>query len=229
LSKVKLLIIEDERPIRSFIKASLRDDEFDIKEAVNAADGMALVATWNPEVVLLDLGLPDKDGLEVTQLLREWTQVPIIVISARGQEQDKIDALDAGADDYLTKPFSLGELMARVRVSLRHRQNASKPDEPVFEAGTLKIDFASRRVWKGQEEVHLTPIEYKLLSVLARNAGRVVTHKQLLHEVWGPAYTTESQYLRVYSAQLRHKIELDPARPKLITTEAGVGYRLKVD
>jgi len=229
LAKVKLLIIEDERPIRSFIKASLREEEFELKEAENAADGIALVATWNPDVVLLDLGLPDKDGLEVTQLLREWTQVPILVLSARGQEHDKIAALDAGADDYLTKPFSLGELMARVRVSLRHQQSLTKPDQPIFEVGNVKIDFANRRVWKGSEEVHLTPIEYKLLSVLAQNAGRVVTHRQLLNDVWGPAYSTESQYLRVYSAQLRHKLEVDPARPKIITTEAGVGYRLRVD
>jgi len=229
LARVKLLLIEDERPIRAFLRASLKEDEFEIKEAETAADGMSLVGTWSPDVVLLDLGLPDKDGLVVTQLLREWTQVPIIVLSARGREQDKIAALDAGADDYLTKPFSLGELMARIRVSIRHRQSASTPDEPTFETGNLKIDFAARRVWKGAEEVHLTPTEYKLLSVLAKNAGRVLTRRQLLQEVWGPGYTTETHYLSVYSAQLRHKIEVDPARPKIITTEAGIGYRLRMD
>lgn len=224
---MKLAIIEDEKAIRSFIKASLGDSNFKLREAETGKEGIALVAHWNPDVVLLDLGLPDMDGLEVTQSLREWSQVPIIVLSARGRDQDKIDALDAGADDYLTKPFSFGELMARIRVALRHRKDQSVEAAPVFESCGVKFDQALRRIWKGAEEVHLTPIEYKLFSLLVKFAGKVVTHKQLLLEVWGPAYVDESHYLRVYFANLRHKLEDDPARPKLITTEAGVGYRLQ--
>jgi two-component system KDP operon response regulator KdpE len=226
VEQVKLAIIEDEKPIRSFIRASLGDSGFKLREAETGKEGIAMVAQWNPDVVLLDLGLPDMDGLEVTQSLREWSQVPIIVLSARGREQDKIDALDAGADDYLTKPFSFGELMARIRVALRHRRGSEVEPAPVFEASGIRFDQSLRRIWKGEEEVHLTPIEYKLFSILVKHSGKVVTHKQLLHEVWGPAYVEESHYLRVYFANLRHKLEDDPARPKLITTEAGVGYRL---
>jgi two-component system KDP operon response regulator KdpE len=222
----KIAIIEDEKAIRSFIRASLGDSAFTLKEAENGVAGIALVAQWNPDVVLLDLGLPDMDGLDVTQSIREWSEVPIIVLSARGREQDKIDALDAGADDYLTKPFSFGELMARIRVALRHRKDPSAEVSPVFESGDLRVDQAVRRVWKGHLEVHLTPIEFKLLSLLVKHAGKVVTHKQLLTEVWGPAYVAESHYLRVYFANLRHKLEDNPTRPKLIITEAGVGYRL---
>lgn len=177
----------------------------------------------------MDLSLPDQDGIEVAKELRTWTDVPIIVLSARHQENDKVQALDAGADDYLTKPFSVAELMARIRVALRHAGRMGESPPPVFESQGLKVDQAARRVWSRGEEVHLTPNEYKLLSVLVRHAGRVVTHKQLLKEVWGDAYTEEMQYLRVYAGQLRHKLEEEPARPKLLLTEPGVGYRLMTD
>jgi two-component system KDP operon response regulator KdpE len=187
-------------------------------------------ATRAPDVVLLDLGLPDIDGLEVTRRLREWSDVPIIVISAREQEQDKIKALDAGADDYLTKPFGAGELMARVRVAMRHKAlREAGQHESIFTLGNLRVDLARRQVFLNEKEVHLTPIEYKLLTVLIKNAGKVLTHRQLLKEVWGPPYLTETQYLRVYMTQLRHKLEVDPARPSFLINEPGVGYRLKID
>jgi two-component system KDP operon response regulator KdpE len=180
--------------------------------------------------VLLDLSLPDIDGLEVTKRLREWTQIPIIVISAREQEQDKVRALDFGADDYLTKPFNANELLARIRVALRHsvRGRAGR-SEPIFTLYNLRVDLAQRHVFLNDEEVHLTPIEYKLLTVLIRHAGKVITHRQLLLEVWGPAHVNEVQYLRVYMTQLRHKLEAEPARPRFLMNEPGVGYRLKFD
>ena len=186
--------------------------------------------TRNPDVVLLDLGLPDLDGLEVTKRLREWTQTPVIVISAREQELDKVKALDAGADDYLTKPFNAGELLARIRVALRHasRRNSDQ-QEPIFVLQNLRVDLSQRQIFVNDEEVHLTPIEYKLLTVLIRHAGKVITHSQLLKEVWGPAHVNEIQYLRVYMTQLRHKLETDPARPRLLMNEPGIGYRLKYD
>ena len=224
---VKLAVVDDEKAIRSFIRASLGDSHFKLKEAENGKDAIALVAQWNPDVVLLDLGLPDMDGLQVTKSLREWSEVPIIVLSARGRDQDKIEALDAGADDYLTKPFSFGELMARIRVALRHRKGTEVETPAIYESGGVKVDQALRRVWKKGTEIHLTPIEFKLLSLLIKYSGRVITHRQLLLEVWGPAYVDESHYLRVYFANLRHKLEDDPTRPKLIATEAGVGYRLQ--
>jgi two-component system KDP operon response regulator KdpE len=187
-------------------------------------------ATRAPDVILLDLGLPDIDGLEVTRRLREWSDVPIIVISAREQEQDKIKALDAGADDYLTKPFGAGELVARIRVAMRHKAlREAGQHESIFTLGNLRVDLARRQVFLNEKEVHLTPIEYKLLTVLIKNAGKVLTHRQLLKEVWGPPYLTETQYLRVYMAQLRHKLEADPARPSFLINEPGVGYRLKLD
>jgi two-component system KDP operon response regulator KdpE len=174
--------------------------------------------------------LPDLDGLEVTKRLREWTQTPIIVISAREQEQDKVKALDAGADDYLTKPFHAGELLARIRVALRHAARTdAEQKEPVFVLRNLRIDFAQRIVLLDDKEIHLTPIEYKLLTMLVRHAGKVITHNQLLKEVWGPAHVNEVQYLRVYMTQLRHKLEADPARPRFLMNEPGVGYRLKYD
>jgi len=180
--------------------------------------------------VLLDLGLPDVDGLEVTRRVREWSQVPIIVISARGREHDKIAALDAGADDYLTKPFSAGELLARIRVALRHARRAEGGVvEPVVQTGPLTVDLERRRVLLNQAEVHLTPTEYKLLATLARHAGKVLTHRQLLHEVWGLHSSEQNHYLRVYMTQLRHKLEADPARPQLLLTEPGVGYRLQAE
>jgi two-component system KDP operon response regulator KdpE len=222
----KILVIDDEAPIRRFLKASLDPEEYRLLEASDGATGIRMVATENPEIVLLDLGLPDMDGIEVARSLREWTQVPIIVLSARGQEGDKIAALDAGADDYLTKPFGLGELLARVRVALRHAARNESSD-PTIETGEFSIDCASRVVTRGGTEVHLTPNEYKLLYALARHLGKVVTHRQLLREVWGEAYVDESHYLRVYMGQLRHKLEPDPAQPRYLITEPGVGYRLK--
>lgn len=224
----RILVIDDEAPIRRFLRASLDPKEYELLEAEDGQGGLRLAATRNPEVVLLDLGLPDMDGVEVARSLREWSRTPIIVLSARGQEQDKIAALDAGADDYLTKPFGVGELMARIRVALRHAAK-DVPPEPVVEAHGLRIDLAARQVFRDGAEAHLTPNEYKLLAVLARHAGRVVTHRQLLSEVWGEAYVDESHYLRVYMGQLRNKLEADPANPKVLTTESGVGYRLRLE
>ncbi len=227
---MKIIIIDDELQMRRFLKACFDPAEAELLEADNATDGMRMIARNNPDVVLLDLGLPDMDGIDATRQLREWTQVPIIVLSARGREKDKIEALDAGADDYLTKPFGVGELLARIRVTLRHvnRLKGPEPDK-TFESGTLKVDLMLRRVFVSGEEIHLTPIEFKLLSMLVKHAGMVLTHKLLLTEVWGPAYSDETHYLRVYMGQLRHKIEADPARPRHITTEPGVGYRLLSD
>lgn len=223
----KIVVIEDEVQIRRFLRASFEPSEAEIVEAENGQDGIRLVAKSNPDVVLLDLGLPDMDGIEVARQLREWTTVPIVVLSARGQEKDKIEALDAGADDYLTKPFGVGELQARIRVTLRHAAQRKGPEpEPIFESGDLKVDLATRQVFLSDEEIHLTPNEFKLLALLVRHAGMVLTHRQLLTEVWGPAYIDETHYLRVYMGQLRHKLETDPARPRYLRTESGVGYRL---
>lgn len=221
-----VLLIEDEPQMRRFLRVSLTGNGFRLHESEAGQDGLVQAATRNPDVILLDLGLPDMDGLDVTARLREWTRTPIIVISARGQEQDKVDALDAGADDYLTKPFGVEELLARIRVALRHREPADRP-EPVFVLDGLRVDLHRRQVFVDDREVHLTPIEYKLLVTLIRYAGRVVTHNQLLKEVWGPAYGHQTQYLRVYMGQLRHKLEADAARPRYLLTEPAVGYRLK--
>jgi two-component system KDP operon response regulator KdpE len=223
-----VLLIEDEPQMRRFLGATLRAHDYLVVEAATAREGLAQAAGRNPEVILLDLGLPDLDGLEVTREIRRSARTPIIVLSARGQEQDKVTALDLGADDYLTKPFGVPELLARLRVALR--RNALPPGgsaEPVFQAGEIKVDLVRRQVLRGGEEAHLTPTEYKLLATLIRHAGRVVTHRQLLQEVWGANYTEHSHYLRVYMAQLRHKLERDPTRPRLLTTEPGVGYRLR--
>jgi two-component system KDP operon response regulator KdpE len=195
-------------------------------EAETARDGLAQAAARAPDLVLLDLGLPDEDGHSVVQRLREWAEMPIIVISARGQEEDKIKALDGGADDYLTKPFGVGELLARIRVALKHAANTGAGSSQ-FTVGDLKVDFARRQVFVGEKEVHLTPIEYKLLALLIKHGGRVVTHRQLLREVWGPGSTDNTQYLRVYMGQLRQKLERNPSRPAYLLTEPGVGYRLK--
>ena len=221
-----ILLIEDELTVHKFLNASLPAHGFRLLGAETGADGLARAADYNPEVVLLDLGLPDMDGLDVTRRLREWSSVPIIVLSARGQEKDKIAALDAGADDYLTKPFSTGELLARIRVALRHTARlADNTPQPVFIAGDLRVDLAGRHVFIGEAEVHLTPIEYKLLTVLIRHAGKVLTHQSLLREVWGPHHTQDTHYLRVHLAQLRRKIEPDPAQPRYLLTETGIGYR----
>jgi two-component system KDP operon response regulator KdpE len=222
-----VLVIDDEPPIRRFLRAALTSQGYQIVEAATGADGLAQASTRTPELILLDLGLPDMDGLIVTQRLRAWTQTPILVLSARGQEGDKIAALDAGADDYVTKPFAMGELIARMRAALRRSARGDDNAEAVFEAGDLRVDRGRRVVTARGEEVHLTPIEYKLLVALTKHPGRVMTHQHLLREVWGPGAVEQHHYLRVYMAQLRHKIERDPARPRLLITEPGVGYRLR--
>jgi two-component system KDP operon response regulator KdpE len=228
--KELILLIEDEPQMRRFLRITLQSNGYRLVETETGNDGLIQAASRNPDVVLLDLGLPDMDGLEVTTRLREWTQMPIIIISAREQEQDKVKALDAGADDYLTKPFDAGELLARIRVALRHalRQRSGR-QEPVFSLYNMRVDLAQRQVFLDDREVHLTPIEYKLLTTLIRHAGKVITHRQLLTEVWGPAHVNEVQYLRVYMTQLRHKLEADPARPRFLMNEPGIGYRLKFD
>jgi two-component system KDP operon response regulator KdpE len=224
---VVVLVIEDESPIRRFLRAGLEGQGYTLVEAETGRGGIAQAATRAPDLVLLDLGLPDVDGLEVVRRIREWSSTPILVLTARGQEADKIRALDAGADDYVTKPFAMGELLARMRVALRHRLQGAPEAESVVAVGDLEIDFARRTVAVRGAELKLTPIEYRLLTTLARHLGRVLTHEQLLREVWGPGYTSQHHYLRVYMAQLRHKIEADPARPRLLITEPGVGYRLR--
>ncbi|HEY6196622.1 MAG TPA: response regulator [Candidatus Eisenbacteria bacterium] len=223
-----VLVIEDELPIRKFLRAGLEGEGYRLVESATGQDGIAQAAMRSPDLVLLDLGLPDLDGFEIVRRLREWSAVPILVLTARGQEGDKIRALDGGADDYLTKPFSMGELLARMRVALRRRNSTgTSVENGVVESGEMRIDFARRTVTVAGKEVKLTPIEYRLLAVLAREAGRVLTHDHLLREVWGPGYGSQHHYLRVYMAQLRHKLERDPARPKLLLTETGVGYRMR--
>lgn len=222
-----ILLVEDEPQMRRFLRASLTSHGFRLLEAGTAKEAMALATSQSPEVILLDLGLPDGDGIALARSLREWSRVPIIVISARGREADKVEALDAGSDDYLTKPFGVNELLARIRVALRHADQAAGTSEPVVEIGPLRIDLAQREVTLGGRELHLTPNEYRLLALLARHPGKVLTHRQILKEVWGPAHAGETHYLRVYMAQLRRKIEVDPARPQLLVTEPSVGYRLR--
>jgi two-component system, OmpR family, KDP operon response regulator KdpE len=223
-----VLVVEDEGPIRRFLKAALEAQGFKLLEATTGGQALAMAASHNPDIILMDLGLPDGDGLEIIKRLREWSHTPIIVISARGKDTEKVAGLDAGADDYLTKPFSVEELGARMRVALRHlTQSRVGKDEPIFQTGELRVDLAGRMVWVGDREVHLTPIEFKLLSVLVRYSGMVLTHRQLLKEVWGHASEEQAHYLRNYIHTLRHKLEADPARPVYLRTEPGVGYRLK--
>jgi two-component system KDP operon response regulator KdpE len=222
-----VLVIEDEPQMRRFIRASLEAHGFQVDEASNGAEALALATSRNPDVILMDLGLPDIDGIDLTRRLREWSRTPVIVISARGREADKVSALDAGADDYLTKPFGVDELLARIRVALRHAHDTQRTEESALEFGNVRIDFARREVKVGDGEVHLTPTEYKMLSLLARNAGRVLTHRQIIREVWGPSYAGQTHHVRVHMAELRKKIESDPARPQLLLTEPGVGYRLR--
>jgi two-component system KDP operon response regulator KdpE len=226
----RILIVEDEPQMLKFLRASLASEGYRTIEAESGKEGLALARTHNPDLVLLDLGLPDMDGIDVTKALREWSNRPILIISARGQEDDKIRALDVGADDYVTKPFGTGELMARIRVALRHSaREGGDTNEPVLEVGGLKLDLDKRQVFVEGREVHLTPNEYKLFAVLMKQAGKVLTHRQLLKDVWGPAYANQTHYLRVYMVQLRHKLESDPARPRYLVTEPGVGYRLRVE
>jgi two-component system KDP operon response regulator KdpE len=223
-----ILVVEDELQMRRFLRTALTAQEYRTVEAETVREALIAATTHNPELILLDIGLPDGSGIDLTRRVREWSRVPIIVISARGRESDKVAALDAGADDYLTKPFGVNELLARIRVALRHAAAAGSPDgASVLEIGPLHIDLARRTVSVSGTEVRLTPLEYRLLAVLAQNAGRVLTHRQLLKEVWGPGAVAETHYLRVFMAQLRRKVEADPARPRLLVTEPGVGYRMR--
>jgi two-component system KDP operon response regulator KdpE len=222
-----ILVIEDELQIRRFLRSSLAAHGYALLEASTGQEGVEQAAQLHPDGVILDLGLPDLDGLEVLRRIRGWSSVPVVILTARGQEQDKITLLDAGADDYLTKPFGVGELLARLRASMRRTTMMQTSQLPVTTIGSLRVDLIHRQVFRAEEEVHLTPIEYKLLVVLVRNLGRVVTQRQLLQEVWGPEYTDAAHYLRVYMQHLRHKLEADPARPRYLLTEPGVGYRLR--
>ncbi|MBI3531243.1 MAG: response regulator [Burkholderiales bacterium] len=226
---LRVLVVEDDREIRTLMQSSLSVEGFEVQTAVTLSEAMALLRHSPPDVIVLDLGLPDGDGLQLVHEVRRQQSVPIIVVSARHQEAQKIELLDAGADDYLTKPFSVGELLARIRVALRHRGTALAAAVTVHELDDLRIDLAAHAVQLAGAPVHLTPTEFKLLARLVRSAGRVVTHRQLLADVWGPEYTEHTHYLRLYMAQLRAKIERDPAEPRHLLTETGVGYRLASD
>jgi len=226
-AKPIIVVIEDDAQICRFLRTSLSVQGFQVFEANTGERGLVEVGTRKPDLVILDIGLPKMDGIAVIEKIREWSAVPIIVLSARSQENDKIAALDAGADDYLTKPFGIGELVARIRVSLRHANQLSS-DKVItqFNVGDLHVDLSRRLVHIGKQEIHLTPIEYRLLSVLINHAGKVMTHRQLLLQVWGPAYVEHAHYVRIYMGQLRQKLEIDPTQPKYLLTEVGVGYRL---
>lgn len=223
-SSARVLVVDDERPIRRFLQTSLTAHGFAVFEAASGREALGTVINGRPDLIILDLGLPDIDGVEVTRQLREWTQLPIIILSVRDQEKIKIAALDAGADDYLTKPFGIGELLARMRVALRRAQ--TPPADPVFTCGGLTVDVSRRLVQVDGQEVQLTPTEYDLLRLFAAHAGKVLTHRQLLRQVWGAGYENELHILRVNISNLRRKIEPDPSRPSYIVTEPGVGYRL---
>jgi two-component system KDP operon response regulator KdpE len=231
---VLVLIVEDEDPIRRFLRATLESQGHRVKEAATARDGLAQARTQRPDLILLDLGLPDSDGLDVTRTIRAESAVPIVVLSARGQESDKVSALDAGADDYLTKPFGVAELTARIRVALRHAARPTAAADSVYEAEAdgrrLRVDTEARTVQitdaTGAHQIRLTPTEFKLLAFLVKHAGKVLTHQQILREIWGPTHASDVQYLRVYAGQLRQKLEQDAAQPRFLVTEAGVGYRL---
>jgi two-component system, OmpR family, KDP operon response regulator KdpE len=226
-----IAVVEDEEPIRRFLRASLTSEGFGVAEATTAREGLRLITQQHPALALLDLGLPDQDGMAVIEQVRGWSKMPIIVLTARGEEQSKITALDAGADDYLTKPFAVGELLARIRVALRHaaRLDDGGPPETEFRVGPLRVELAERRVFRDGEEVKLTKLEFDLLALLARNAGRVLTHRHLVKEIWGPYAVEEPHYVRVYMANLRRKLEPNPTRPRFLQTEQGVGYRLTAD
>lgn len=223
-----ILVVDDEKPLRRFLKAALEGRDHRVIEAETGSEALTLTASHSPDAVILDLGLPDLDGLIVTQRIREWSQVPIIVVSARGQVDDKVAALDAGANDYLTKPFDNAELLARLRVALRAKQQLGEgAAQTTFDVGPLHIDLSRHEVSRDGVEVHLTPTEFKLLATLARHAGKVLTHRQLLKEVWGQTSETQAHTVRVHMAELRRKIEPEPARPRWLTTETGIGYRLR--
>jgi two-component system KDP operon response regulator KdpE len=221
-----ILVVEDEPQMRRFLRASLGAEGYRVQEAWTVADAVRIVTAEHPDAVLLDLGLPDGDGLELVRRVREWSSIPVIVVSARGREDDKVAALDAGADDYLPKPFGTKELLARLRVALRHVRAGSAADSPVLVAGALRMDLERHEATVDGRPVKLTPIEWRLLALLARHAGKVLTHAQILREVWGPNASSQSHYVRVYMAELRKKLEADPSRPRLLLTEPGVGYRL---
>jgi two-component system KDP operon response regulator KdpE len=221
-----VVLIEDEPEIRRFLRAALHSNGYRLVEATTGREGLQAAETRQPDLIILDLGLPDIDGLDVIRQVRSWTGVPIVVLSARGQETVKVAALDAGADDYIAKPFGVRELLARIRVSLRHAERPGQGHEPTFATGDLYVDFALRRVRVKGADVHLTPIEYRLFTTLAKHAGKVLTRNQLLTEVWGRPYADQAHYLHVHMAQLRRKIEDNPARPRYVLTEPGVGYRL---
>jgi two-component system KDP operon response regulator KdpE len=223
-----VLIIEDEQPIRRFLRAALGHEGYRVDEAATGEEGLRKASTGPPDLVILDLGLPGLDGQEVLRRLREWLTAPIIVLTARDQEQQKIQVLDSGADDYVTKPFGIGELLARMRTALRHA-HPTGPAESTVSIGDWRIDLAARLVFRKDQPVHLTPLEYKLLVTLVKHAGKVLTHRFLLREVWGPHDTQETHYLRVFVANLRRKLEEDPARPRYLLTEQGVGYRLTTE
>nr|WP_283946130.1 two-component system response regulator KdpE [Kosakonia sp. R1.Fl] len=218
------MIVEDEQAIRRFLRTALEAEGLRVHEAETLQRGLIEAATRKPDLVILDLGLPDGDGLDFIRDLRQWSKMPVIVLSARTEESDKIAALDAGADDYLSKPFGIGELQARLRVALR-RHAATAPDEPVVTFSDIRVDLANRRIQRGEEELHLTPIEFRLLAVLLNNHGKVLTQRQLLSQVWGPNAVEHSHYLRIYMGHLRQKLEVDPARPRHLLTETGIGYR----
>jgi two-component system, OmpR family, KDP operon response regulator KdpE len=227
MSSERVLVVDDEQSIRRFLRVTLTSQDYTVIEATSGQEALSIAATQKPDIIILDLGLPDIDGIEVTQLLRQWTQIPIIILSVKGSEMDKIAALDAGADDYLTKPFGVGELLARLRAALRRAiQTAS---EPIFTVDCLEVDLIKRLVTVSGVEVQLTPNEYRLLQELVTHAGKVLTHRHLLHEVWGSEYGDEFHMLHVNISNLRRKIEPEPARPKFIVTEPGVGYRLRTD
>jgi len=221
-----VLVVEDEPQMRRFLRASLGAEGYRVLEAWSVADGVRQVTAEHPDAVLLDLGLPDGDGLELVRRVREWSSVPVIVVSARGREEEKVAALDAGADDYLPKPFGTKELLARLRVALRHARAGFAPDSPLLEVGPLRMDLERHEATVEGREVRLTPIEWRLLAYLAGHAGKVLTHAQILREVWGPNASSQTHYVRVYMAELRKKLEGDPSRPRLLLTEPGIGYRL---
>jgi two-component system KDP operon response regulator KdpE len=224
-AKTRVLVVDDEAAILRFLKPALEANDYDMASAGTVAEAIKRIAAGMPDIVLLDLGLPDGDGKEVIHRTREWSDVPIIVLSAREREAEKIESLDLGADDYVNKPFSVGELMARMRTALRHRIQR-KAEIPVLRVGGLEVDAVRHRVTRDGRELKLTPKEFELLSFLARHAGRVITHKQILAAVWGPAHTEDTQYLRVYIGQLRQKVEEKPDDPRIILTEPGIGYRV---